>query len=269
MNGIIDYWAMLNTLVIMFTLGLDERKNKQYSSISKLVGMALGYNLLIPAAALLILKALDWFSGDTLAAMALCIAASGGTSSGAFVSSVKGSSVIASQLIVLLLGISLLAMALLSQFTWITGALSLSTLAVYLVLITLTPLWAGKLARRFFPIQMTRWYPRLGQLGSLLVILLVLALTLQYGRAILTGPIEPLLAALVLVILFTVPPMLERTLVVRRTVVMVTLIRNLTLVLSILVVLPQAASLVPTVLAFGLFMYLTAGLLVWCWRSTV
>lgn len=270
MNGIMDYWAMLNTLVIMFALGLDERESQPGHSTGKLVGMALGYNLLIPATALLIPRALGWFSGDTLAAMALCVAASGGTSSGAFVSSVQGSSTMASRLIVLLLGISLLAVALFSRLEWITlGPLSLGTLATYLVLITLTPLWAGKLARRFFPAQATHWQPRLERLGSLLVILLVLALAFRYGREILTGPVEPLLAAAVLVALFTVPPLLERTVAVRRTVVLVTLIRNLTLVLSILAVLPQAATLVPTVLAFGLFMYLTAGVLVWRWRPAV
>ncbi len=268
MNGIMDYWAMLNTLVIMFALGLTHGNSKLESATGKLLWLALGYNLLIPAIALMALKNVAWFSGDALAAMALCVAAAGGTSSGAFVTSVNGSPALVSRLIVLLLGISLLAVALFSQWHWISlGTLSLTGLAGYLLAITLTPLAAGMLFRRWLPNPSAQWQPRIERLGSVLVILLVIALAIRYGREILTGPIEPLLAALVLVTLFVLPPLLEPVTVVRRTVVLVTLIRNLTLVLSILAVLPNSVSLLPTVLAFGLFMYLTAGALLWCWRE--
>jgi predicted Na+-dependent transporter len=136
-----------------------------------------------------------------------------------------------------------------------------------LLAITLTPLGAGMLLQRLFPVTSRQWQPRLERLGSVLVILLVLALAVRYGRAILTGPLEPLLAALVLVAMFVLPPLLEPVAEVRRTVVLVTLIRNLTLVLSLVAVLPDSTTLLPTVLAFGLFMYLTAGVLLWRWRA--
>lgn len=268
MSGILDYWAMLNTLMIMLALGLADNKAEEGNSPGKLLWLVLGYNLLIPGLALIALKAFSPFSPNALAAAALCIASAGGTSSGAFVTKAQGSTALASRLIVLALGISLLAVALFSHWRWITlGPLSLGGLAAYLLGITLTPLATGWLWRRVSPLTAARWQPGLERMGSVLVILLVLALALRYGREILTGPAEPLLAAVVLVVLFTVPPLLEPVRTVRRTVALVTLIRNLTLVLSILAVLPDAAALMPTVLAFGLFMYLTAGVLLWRWRE--
>ncbi|MFZ5603829.1 MAG: hypothetical protein ACOY7J_15365 [Pseudomonadota bacterium] len=266
MNGIMDYWALLNTLVIMFALGLSGAKSFA-GAHWPLLRSTLGYNLLIPALALIIIKTMGWFAPETLAAMAMCIAAAGGTSAGAFVTKVKGSPVLAAKLIVLLLGVSLLAVTVFSQLGWVElGTLSLGGLTVYLLTITLLPLFIGRGFHRLHPVMAARWQPWFDRLGSLLVVLLVIALAVRYGREILSGPAEPMIAAALLVFLFVLPPWLEPEPGCRRTLVLVTLIRNLTLVLSILAVLPQSATLMPTVLAFGLFMYLTTAILVWYWR---
>lgn len=269
MSTILDFWALLNTLVIMFALGLAaERHGPEESETGTLLRTLLGYNLLMPALILIVIKTTDWFSASVLEAMTLCIAAAGGTSAGAFVTQVKGSPVLAGKLIVLLLGSSLAAIAVFSQMKWIQlGSLSLGYLAVYLLAITLLPLFAGRTARRYAPTFSMQWQPKVERAGSLLVILLVVALAVRYGREILTGPLEPMLAALALVLMFALPPLLERNPVRRRTIALVTLIRNLTLVLSMLAVLPQAPHLLPTVLAFGLFMYIATGVLVWRWRK--
>ena|SRR3990167_7063480 len=272
MNGIMDFWALLNTVVIMFALGLSRPPQPGAKYFAgrhwPLLRSTLGYNLLLPALALIAIKTTAWFTADTLSAMTLCIAAAGGTSAGAFVTQVKGSPALAAKLIVMLLGVSLLAIAIFSQLHWIElGTLSLQGLALYLLTITLMPLFIGRALQRRHPAVALHWQPWFDRLGSLLVILLVIALAVRHGREILTGPAEPMFAAALLVLLFVLPPLLEPEPGCRRTLVLVTLIRNLTLVLSILAVLPQAAVLVPTVLAFGLFMYLMTAMLVWYWRS--
>jgi len=270
MSAILDFWALLNSLVIMFALGLAaERHGPEESEIGTLLRTLLGYNLLVPALILMAIKTMDWFSAHAIEAMTLCVAAAGGTSAGAFVSKVKGSPVLAGKLIVLLLGSSLLAIAVFSRLDWIQlGSFSLGHLAAYLLAITLLPLFAGRITRRYAPAFSAQWQPKVERAGSLLVVLLVLALAMRYGREILTGPPEPMLAALALVLMFALPPLLEPNPVRRRTIALVTLIRNLTLLLSILAVLPQAPQLLPTVLAFGLFMYIATGVLVWGWRKS-
>lgn len=268
MSGVLDYWALLNTVVIMLGLGMAPAKGEQHGGWWPLLRVLAGYNLLLPLLVWLLVRSLGWLSADALAAMILCIACAGGTSAGAFVTQVKGSVTLAATLIVWSLVLSLASIALFSQWQWIQpGALSLSQLALYLLAITLLPLLAGRGLRRVVPALCTRWQPRIERLGSLLVVLLVIALAVRYGREILTGPGEPLWAAAVLVLAFVLPPLLEVRESFRRTVVLVTLIRNLTLVLSLLAVLPDAPALIPTVLAFGLFMYAMTGLLVWRWRT--
>lgn len=266
MNALLNYWALLNTIIIMLGLGLAEHSADRQSPWP-LLRAAIGYNVLIPAILLIAVKQSFWFSAETLAAMSLCIAAAGGTSAGAFVGQVQGSARLASQLIVLLVGVSLAAIALFSYLNWITlGAVSLPRLAMYLTAITVVPLVAGRVLRAYFPVPSARWKPQIDSAGSLLVILLVLALAIRYGREIVTGPSEPLWAALILVLMFVLPPFFENETSLRRTIVLITLIRNLSLVLSILALLPTRDSMMPTVMAFGLFMYVTTGVLVWRWR---
>ncbi|MDO9177911.1 MAG: hypothetical protein Q7U16_06250 [Agitococcus sp.] len=271
MQNIIDFWAMANTLVIMFALGLHHHDSANSDKVNQLVfGRVLMYNLLIPSLMLVIVKSLAVFSSASLSAMALCIAAAGGTSAGSFVKQVKGSQRLIAQLIIFLLGVSLGAITVFSTIGWINSTtLSLTHLAGYLLAITLIPLLLGKLVSQFFSEWAKLWQPRLERMGGLLVILLVFALAVRYGQAILTGPIEPLLAASVLVMMFIVPPLFERTLAVRRTVVLATLVRNLTLVLSLLAVLPNEANILPTVLAFGLLMYVMVGVLLWYWQRNM
>lgn len=271
MNGIMDYWSVINTVVIMLALGLANDKGKnQGSDVAFLLRATVGYNFFIPMLALVFVKTHSWFSADAIAAMTLCIAAAGGTSAGAFVSLVKGSASLAAKLIIALVGVSLAAIALFSKLQWIAlGDLSLTSLGMYLLAITLIPLVLGYFLRRRYEDLSSIWQPRIERVGGLLVILLVLVLAMQYGRDILTGPSEPILAAFFLVVTFLVPPLFEPDLTHRRTIVLVTLIRNLTLVLSMLAVLPHASNLIPTVLAFGLFMYLMTGLLVLRWRNRV
>jgi len=70
------------------------------------------------------------------------------------------------------------------------------------------------------------------------------------------------------VLLLVLPPLLlERQQVLRKTLVLVNLVRNLTLTLALLALMPQASALLPTVLAFGLAMYLICGWLLWRWRA--
>ena len=264
MQTIIDFWAMANTLVIMFALGLhhDSATTERFSVwLYARVSM---YNLIFPAILLVVLQQMALFSTASLSAMALCIAAAGGTSAGAFVKQVNGSQSLIAQLIIFLLVLSLLAITAFSVLGWVNSStLSLSGLAGYLLAITLLPLLLGRWVGRFFTQWASVWQARMERLGSLLVILLVLALALRYGQEILTGPIEPLLAAAVLVMSFVLPPLFEPHVAVRKTIVLATLVRNLTLVLSLLSVLPNAAHILPTVLAFGLLMYILVGVVVW------
>lgn len=269
MNHWLDGWATLNTVVIMFALGLSDEDGARHTWVSWPVWRAvLGYNLIIPALLLWAVIGFEGFSPAVTIGMALCIAAGGGTSGGAFVLGVRGATHAAAKLITLLALVSLAAVILFTGLQILAfGALSFAGLATYLLGVTLMPLGVAIIVKRYFPAGAARIKVPLEKLGSVLVILLVMGLALRYGAEILQGPEEPLWASLLLVAVFVVPALFERQAVWRRTVVMVTLIRNLSLVLSLLAVLPQAADVMPTVLSFGLFMYVTAGGLLWFWRS--
>jgi hypothetical protein len=73
MQTIIDFWAMANTLVIMFALGLhhDSATTERFSVwLYARVSM---YNLIFPAILLVVLQQMALFSTASLSAMALCI----------------------------------------------------------------------------------------------------------------------------------------------------------------------------------------------------
>lgn len=275
MNHLFDYWAALNTVLIMLGLGLafeGRRLDFHYSVLARAV---LAYNVIIPLLGWLVIGfGTTWFSDETLLAMLLCILCAGGTSAGAFVSRVNGSAPLAGTLIVVLVAFSLLSLTALSvsglQFLGLSvfDSLPVTQLAGYLLLITLVPFLLGIAATYWYSGWSQRWFPRVDRAGSVLTLLLVVALTLRYTAEIFRGPVEPLYAAALLVMLFMLAPLtMERDRTQRRTVVLITLIRNLTLVLSLLAVLPDAATLLPTVLAFGLGMYLVAGGLMLAWRE--
>lgn len=275
MNHLFDYWAALNTILIMMALGLvfDHKALDHHYPI--LARAALGYNLLLPLLAwFAIYLGTDWFSDEVLLAMLLCILCMGGTSAGAFVTRVRGSSPLAGTLIVALVALSLVSVTVLSflgspfagRSTFDT--LPVAQLAAYLLLITLAPFLTGISWMHHRPARAHRWHPIIDRAGSVLTLLLIIALTVRYAVEILGGPKAPLYAAALLILLFTIPPLLmERKPSLRRTLTVTTLIRNLTLVLSLLAVLPDAGMLLPTVLAFGLFMYLASGVLVFVWRK--
>ncbi|MDZ7871375.1 MAG: hypothetical protein U5L02_19600 [Rheinheimera sp.] len=280
MNGWIDSWALLNTVLIMFALGLAWRPGDTRQQPAVLLRATLGYNLLIPALGLLVLASqTSWFQRDTVLALGLCIAAGGGTSVGAFVQKTGAAPALTATLIMLLQGLSLIVIAGLAFFGVVQfdgfafgvpafGALSLADFAGFLLLITVAPFLAGIAVNWYWPQRSLRWQPRLERAGSALVLCLVAALMLQYGPDVLSGPAEPLWAAATLVLLLVVPPLLfERQAVIRKTLVLVSLVRNLTLTLALLALMPQASALLPTVLAFGLAMYLMCGVLLWRWRA--
>ena len=54
---------------------------------------------------------------------------------------------------------------------------------------------------------------------------------------------------------------------IKRSLVLTSLVRNLTLVLAMVTAMPDAQLMLPTVLAFGLLMYLTCGILFWRWHA--
>lgn len=270
MNSVFDVWAALNTVLIMLTLGLSFDRTAQDHHYTTLARAALGYNLLIPIIGWSLLGyAADGFSDPILMAMMLCIVCAGGTSVGAFVTRVGGSASLAGTLILVSLGLSLVAVTGLSFSGLATfSALPVTQLVSYLLLITVMPFVSGIAIMQFRPRQGAQWLPKLNAAGSGMTLLLVLALTVRYAVDILGGPKGPLYAATILVMLFVIPAwLMERNSVQRRTIVLSTLIRNLTLVLSLVAVLPEQEALLPTVLAFGLFMYLTAGGFLLVWRS--
>lgn len=270
MNSLFDVWAALNTVLIMLTLGLSFERKAQDHHYTALARAALGYNLLIPIIGWSLLGyATDWFSEPILMAMMLCIVCAGGSSVGAFVTRVGGSASLAGTLILVSLGLSLVAVTGLSFSGLATfSALPVTQLVFYLLMITVIPFASGIAIMQFLPRHGAQWQPKLNTAGSVMTLLLVIALTVRYAVDILGGPEGPIYAATILVILFVVPAlMLERNSAQKRTIVMSTLIRNLTLVLSLVAVLPDQEALLPTVLAFGLFMYLTAGVFLLAWRS--
>ncbi|WP_416396179.1 hypothetical protein [Allohahella sp. A8] len=269
MNQLLDWWVALNTIVIMFALGAarhEENLHEPWLSWP-LVRAVLGYNTLIPAGALAMAFSFGWFSSPVITGMALCIAAAGGSSAGAFVAAAGGSGRAASVLIVCLVGVSVAAINL---FSWAgvidLGDVSFLSLSAYSLAITMVPLIAGMFARYLVPEHTDRAQPYIERLGSWLVGLLILVLAGNYGYDILTGPVEPLIAAVLLGLVFAAPPMSERAKVWMRSVVLVTLIRNLSLALSLLAILPEPEQVLPTVLAFGLCMYVMAAGLLWYWR---
>lgn len=270
MNGLLDQWAMLNTIVIMFALGMAYRPEPEQHQPGVITRAAIGYNLLLPALGLMVLTSItSWFAPETLTAMSLCIAAAGGTSAGAFANKIGASATLTATLIIVSLGLSLCVITGLSLMQRLDfGTLSMTALCFYLLMITLTPFFIGITLAKQWPQLSPVWQPRLERTGSVLVMLLVIALTWRYGAEILSGPAEPLWAAAALVMLFVLPPLLlERQAVLKKTIVLTTLIRNLTLAISLLALMPNAALLLPTVLAFGLFMYLLSGILVFYWRA--
>ncbi len=260
---------MVNTIVIMLALGMAYRPTAGQLQVAVIARAAIGYNFVAPALGLMLLASFTtWFSAETLTALSLCLAAAGGTSAGAFVkksgASATFTTALTATLLILLLGQSLAVIAVLSVTGKLDfGPLSITALCGYLLLITLVPFGVGILLARQWPLVSHRWQPRLERSGSMLVLLLIVGLLWRYGAQILTGPAEPLWAAAALVTLLVLPPLLlERQPVLKRTLVLTTLIRNLTLALSLLVIMPNAALLLPTVLAFGLLMYLLSGMLV-------
>jgi hypothetical protein len=263
LNKLLEHWAMVNTIVIMLALGMAYRP----LHVAVIARAAIGYNFVFPALGLMLLASFTtWFGAETLTALSLCIAAAGGTSAGAFVkksgTSATFATALTATLLIVLLGLSLGVIAVLTVTGKLDfGALSLSALCGYLLLITLVPFGVGILLARQWPLISHRWQPRMERTGSVLVLLLIVGLLWRYGAEILGGPAEPLWAAAVLVTLLVLPPLLlERQPLQKRTLVLTTLIRNLTLVLSLLIM-PHAAQLLPTVLAFGLLMYLLSGIL--------
>lgn len=267
--SLMDAWAAFNTVVILFALGLGYHQQRDAPRLfSAPVWRALlGYNLLLPGMGLLAVVTLQLFAAPVITGMALCIACAGGTSAGALVLAARGSGAAAALLIVASVALSLFVVAGFSALNLIPpGEFSYAALALYLAAISLLPLLGGFAFQRQFPRLAERLRPPLEKLGSALVILLVVVLAVRHGQAILTGPAQPMLAAALLVLLFALPPLLEQPASWRRTLVLVTLVRNLSLVLSLLVVLPDAAAILPTVLAFGLFMYIAAFSLLGLWR---
>jgi hypothetical protein len=257
MSVLLNNWAMVNTIVIMLALGMAYRPTAGQLHVAVITRSAIGYNFVLPALGLMLLASFTaWFSAETLTALSLCIAAAGGTSAGAFVkksgASATFTTALTATLLIVLLGLSL----------GVIGTLSLTALCGYLLLITLVPFWLGILLTWLWPLMSNLWQPRLDRTGSIMVLLLIAALAWRYGAEILSGPTEPLWAAALLVTLLVLPPLLlERQPELRRTLVLTTLIRNLTLALSLLVITPNAGQLLPTVLAFGLLMYLLSGVL--------
>ena len=103
MQILIDFWAMINTLVIMFALGLHQSTSQAQKPSGFVLGRILIYNTLLPSVVLVIVSKMHLFSSGGLSAMALCIASAGGTSAGAFVKQVKGSQTLMAQSIIFLL----------------------------------------------------------------------------------------------------------------------------------------------------------------------
>lgn len=226
------------------------------------------YNMIIPAIALFFFHRHAVFSNDVLVGMGLCMASAGGTSAGAFMTPVRGLPQLAGTLIIGSVLGSLFSIMLYAQIGWIPlGDLSFVGLGVYLLCVTVLPFVVGKTIRQRAPQWSDLWQPRIDKVGGILVLLLILVLAILYAKPILTGPAEPMVAAWVAVAIFGLPPLLERHAAQRRTLAVVTVIRNLTLVLSIVAVLPHASGFLPTILAYGLFQYITTGLWIWKWRT--
>lgn len=269
MSALLDHWALVNTMIILLALGMAYRPADGQRHFAVLTRAAIGYNFVLPALGLTLLASYtSWFTAETLTALSLCIATAGGTSAGAFVQktgvSATPTTTLTATLLIVLLVLSLCVIAGLSVSGKLDfGTLSVTVLCCYLLLITLVPFWVGTVLARQWPSGSNIWQPWLERIGRGMVLLLIVSLAWRYGAEILSGPTEPLWAAAALVILLVLPPLLlERQPMLKRTLVLTTLIRNLTLALSLLLIMPNAAQLLPTVLAFGLLMYLLSGLLV-------
>lgn len=268
MSGWLSAWAVLNSLVIMLTLGLAHRRQAERYPPALLLRATLGYNLVLPALGLWLLASCTrWFDSHSLLAMSVCVAAGGGTSAGAFVKKIGAAPGLTATLIILLQGLSLVLLGALAVAPVVDIGL-LPALCGYLLLLTVAPFGVGLALARRWPQTTRHCLPWLERLGGALVFLLVLALLARYAAAVLGGPTEPLWAAATLLCLLVLPALLlERQPELKRSMVLVSLVRNLTLVLAVVAVLPTAAQLLPTVLAFGLFMYLACGLLLLFWRA--
>ncbi|WP_342631514.1 hypothetical protein [Marinobacter alkaliphilus] len=269
MNALSEYWAMVNTAVIMLALGM-RAPTPVNIPVAGLLRAVVLYNIALPSVALALFYAYGVFATNTLAALSLCVAAAGGTSSGAFVGAVQGMTGLAVRLFILLLIASLIMIGAFTHLGWVPlGNGSLASLGFILFALTLLPLLTGKVFLALLPNVTATWQPKIEKLGSLLVILLVISLAARYGAGILSGPGEPLLAGVILTLILVLPPLLEPDWRFRRTVTLITVVRNLSLALSLLALTSSSTAGLNTLLTFGLFMYLAAGLLVWRWKTSL
>ena len=187
MSELLNNWAMINTIVIMLALGMVYRPAAGYLHVAILARAAIGYNFIFPALGLTMLASFTtWFSAETLMAMALCIAAAGGTSAGAFVNKVDTvvtnsvpfgamySATLTAKLLIILLGLSVSVIAGLAVTEKLNfGALSITKLCSYLLLISLAPFLVGITLTRHRPQLSLRWQPLLERSGTVLVVLLI------------------------------------------------------------------------------------------------
>lgn len=269
MSALSEYWAMVNTAVIMLALGMRAPAPVNIPVAGLLRAVVL-YNIALPSVALAVFYAYGIFGTNTLAALSLCVAAAGGTSAGAFVGAVQGMPGLAVRLFILLLIASLIMIGAFTQLGLVPlGNGSLASLGFILFALTLLPLLTGKALLFLLPNVTATWQPKIEKLGSLLVILLVISLAARYGAGILSGPGEPLLAGVILTLILVLPPLLEPDWRFRRTITLITVVRNLSLALSLLALTSSSTAGLNTLLAFGLFMYLAAGLLVWRWKTSL
>jgi len=291
MTSAITLLATTNNIIIMLALGLSRPRTTSATTWSLLLRSALGYNLLVPALGLGILYFYNnYFSAETLLAMACCILATGGTSAGAIASRLGASPSLTASLLLLLPAVGLLIMAMLSvvlpsdlvditanQITapvvhQMTGLLAESFR--YLLLITVVPFGIAKVLSARWPQLSELLQQKLEHLGGLLLIALIAALLGRYGIEVLCGSWQPLIAAIFMVGIFLLPALIFETWLwqspveIKRSLALTSLVRNLTLVLVMVTATPVAQLMLPTVLAFGVLMYLTCGILFWRWHAT-
>lgn len=290
MTTAITLLATTNNVIIMLALGLARPSATSATKWPLLLRSALGYNLLVPAIGLGILCFYNNdFSAETLLAMACCILAAGGTSAGAIASRLGASPSLTANLLLLLPVVGLLTMAILSvvlpsilaEFAANQMASPLvhqmtSLLAEsfrYLLLITVAPFGLAKILSACWPQLCGFLQQKLEKLGSLLLVALIAALLWRYGIDIICASWQPLTAAIFMVGIFLLPALIfepwlwQSSVEIKRSLVLTSLVRNLTLVLAMVTAMPDAQLMLPTVLAFGLLMYLTCGVLFWRWHA--
>ncbi|GAA3957082.1 hypothetical protein [Allohahella marinimesophila] len=271
MSDAVMIWPAMNTVLIMFAMGLARSDTSGSVAVLSwpMARVVLGYNVVIPWGVLLVVAARDLFSRSVVAGMALCIVSAGGSSTGASVLAARAPASSAAKLI-LVLGIVSLLMILALSLARIEYAEAPSTafVSLYLLLLMAMPLAAGRYIRQRYPQTSGSLSSVSGRLASVSIIALIVMLAIDHGRLIILGPVEPLMAAAVLVLSFTVPAGFEQQGAWRRVALLVTLTRNLALALSLAALLPDRAEILPTVLAFGLMMYIATGVMLLYWRSS-